>query len=160
MRSEQFIVDEDGTLLTDKVRIHDRWRGFFQTRLYKKSPKLDPTISTLFSQRPLTPSLGSEPTMDDMPGEIRGMPNWKAVRPESLPAQLLKLDHPEFIWCFHNLLVNVWRTGDAPQQWKHTTIKVLHKKKDRSDCDNCRGISLVAQLGKVLLKIAAPLLSN
>ena len=47
VRSEQFIVDEDGTLLTDKVRIHDRWRGFFQTRLNKKSLKLDPTISTL-----------------------------------------------------------------------------------------------------------------
>ena len=42
-RSEQVIMDEDGTLLRDKVRIRERWRGFFQTLLNKKSPKFDPT---------------------------------------------------------------------------------------------------------------------
>ena len=90
------------------------------------------TITVLFPQRPLAPSLGVEPTMDDMMGVIRGMPNWKAVGPDSLPAEVLKLDHPEFIRYFHNLLVNVWSTGEVPQQWKDATIKVLHKKKDRS----------------------------
>ena len=74
-RSEQFIMDEDGTPLRGKVRIRERWVGFFQTLLNKKSPKLDPTISALFPQRPLTPSLGDEPTMDVMTGVIRGMPN-------------------------------------------------------------------------------------
>ncbi|CAN0446633.1 unnamed protein product, partial [Laminaria digitata] len=59
-----------------------------------------------FPQQPLTPSLGDEPTMDDTTAVIRGMPNWKAVRPDSLPAELLKLDHPEFIRYFYNLLVN------------------------------------------------------
>ena len=56
--------------------------------------------------------------------------------------------------------VNVWSTGEVPQQWKDATIKVLHKKKDRSDCNNYRGISLVAHLGKALVKMVASLLSN
>ena len=38
-------------------------------------------------------------------------------------------------------------------------IKVLHKKKDRFECGNYRGISLVAHAGKVLLKIVATRLS-
>ena len=38
-------------------------------------------------------------------------------------------------------------------------IKVLHKKKDRAECGNYRGISLVAHAGKVLLKIVATRLS-
>ena len=38
-RSEQFIMDDDGTLLRDKVRIRKRWGGFIQTLLNKKSPK-------------------------------------------------------------------------------------------------------------------------
>ena len=38
-------------------------------------------------------------------------------------------------------------------------IKVLHKKKDRTECGNYRGISLVAHAGKVLLKIVATRLS-
>ena len=149
-RSEQFIMDEDGTLLKDKVLVLERWAGYFGTLLNTKTPKLDPTISGLFPQRPLAPSLGDEPIMDGMTAVIRGMPNWKTVGPDSLPAELLKIDHPEFIRYFHNLLVNVWRTGDVPQQWKDATVKVLHKNKDRSDCNNYRGISLGAHLGKVL----------
>ena len=47
-----------------------------------------------------------------------------------------------------------------PQQWKDATIKVLHKKKDRTDFGNYRGISLVAHAGKVLLKVIAGRLSD
>ena len=112
-RSEQFIIDEEGTLLRGKVRIRKRWGGFFQT-LLNKSPNLDLTITSLFQQRPSPPSLGDEPTMDDMTGVIRGMPNWKAVGPDSLPAEVLKLDHPEFIRHFHGLLVNVWKRETSP----------------------------------------------
>ena len=56
--------------------------------------------------------------MDDMTAVIRGMPNWKAVGPDFLSAEMLNIDHPEFIRYVYNLLVNVWRTGDAPQQLK------------------------------------------
>ena len=54
-----------------------------------KSPKLDLTITVLLPQQPLAPSLGVDPTMEDMMGVIRGMPNWKAVGPDSFPAQVL-----------------------------------------------------------------------
>ena len=37
---------------------------------------------------------------------------------------------------------------------------VLHKKKDRTECGNYRGISLVAHAGKILLKIIARRLSE
>ena len=156
-RSEQFIRDEDGTLPRDNVRIFKRWARFFGTLLTTTYSKLDLTISALFPQRPLTALLGDEPTMDDMPAVIRGMPNWKAVGPDSLPAEILKIDHPEFIRYFHNLLVNVWRTCDVPQQWKDATMKVLNTKNDWS---NYRGISLVAHSGRVLLKMVASRLSN
>ena len=47
-----------------------------------------------------------------------------------------------------------------PQQWKDAIIVVLHKKKDRIECGNYRGISLVAHAGKILLKIIARCLSE
>ena len=47
-----------------------------------------------------------------------------------------------------------------PQQWKYAIIMVLHKKKDRTECGNYRGISLVAHTGKTLLKIIARRLSE
>ena len=123
-------MNKDGTLLKNNVCILERWARYFGSLLGTKSPKLDSAISGLFQQRPLAPSLGAEQTMDEMTAAgIPGMPNWKAMGPGSLPSQLLKIDHPEFIRYFHNLLVNVWRTGDAPQQWKGATIKVLHKRR-------------------------------
>ena len=47
-----------------------------------------------------------------------------------------------------------------PQHWKYATITVLHKKKDRTECGNYRGISLVTHAGKILLKIIARRLSE
>ena len=47
-----------------------------------------------------------------------------------------------------------------PQQWKDVIIMVLHKKKDRTERGNYRGISLVAHAGKILLKIISRRLSE
>ena len=97
-RSEQLLSETKmTTLLRDKVRLLKRWARFFGTLLTTKSPKFDPTFSTLFPQRPLTPSHEDEPTMDGMTAGIRCRTHWKAVGPDSLPAELLKIDHPECI---------------------------------------------------------------
>ena len=98
--------------------------------------------------------------MDDTTTVIRGMPNWRALGPDALPAELLKLGHPEFIWYFHNLLVKVWRMVDAPYPMKYETIEVLKKKKDRSERNNFRGNTLVAYSEKGLPKMVASSLSN
>ena len=130
-RSEQF-RDEDGTL------------------------ELDPQIiDQLFPPRPLEVSLGDEPAMDEMTEVIKGMPNRKAVGPDRLPAEVLKLHHPEDAQRIHSILVDVWVTEEVPQLWKYAIIKVLHKQKDRADCNNFKNISLVAHAGQVLLEIAS-----
>ena len=72
-------------------------------------------------------SLGDELTMDGMMTVIRGMFNSKAVGPDSIPVELLKLEKPQHIRYFHNLHVNVWRTGDVSQQWKDATIMNFQK---------------------------------
>ena len=92
------------------------------------------------------------------------MANWKAPGADSLPVELLKLvdptREPVVLKHFHAILVRVWRGEEISQEWKDATINVLHKKSDRSDCNNFRGISLVSHAGKVLLKIVANRLSD
>ena len=92
------------------------------------------------------------------------MANRKAVGPDGLPAELLKVlvDEVELntLGKFHDIIVAVWRGGGVPQRWKDATIKVLHKKKGWTECGNYRGISLVAHAGKVLLKVIAGRLSD
>ena len=52
-----------------------------------------------------------------------------------------------------DIIVRIWRGDEVPQQWKYAIITVLQKKKDRIECGNYRGISLVAHAGTILLKI-------
>ena len=52
------------------------------------------------------------------------------------------------------------RGGQVPRPWKDVRLKVLHKWKDRTECGNYRGISLVAHVGKVFLKAVAMRLSG
>ena len=87
------------------------------------------------------------------------MANGKAMGPDELPAELLNLglsnSSHEILLAFHDIIVAVWMTGKVPQERKDATINVLHKKKDRTECSNYRGLSLVAHAGKVLLETVA-----
>ena len=108
--------------------------------------------------------------LDDVPCRyeveeaIRALATRTAVGPGGLPAELLKVlaDEGELkaLENFHDIIIAVWKGGCVPQQWKDATIKVLHKEKYRTECDNYRGISLVAHAGKVLLKVIAGRLSD
>ena len=61
---------------------------------------------------------------------------------------------------FHAIVIPRWRGGGVPQERKDATIIALYKKKDRAECGNYRGISLVAHAGKFLGKVIANRLSN
>ena len=166
---QQYIKDENRLFLRDKAEILQRWARFYSTLLNTKSPKLNPAIIEDVQQRPAAPTsgdsvpLGSAPTLEETRRAIRGMHTWKAPGPDSLVAELLKIDEPAepiVLERFHTILVEVWTGGEVPQQWKDATIKVLCKKSDRSNCNNYRGISLLSHAGKVLLKIVADRLSD
>ena len=76
------------------------------------------------------------------------MTNAKAVGPDELPAELLKLgiNHDSNVLReFHRVIKLVWHQREVHQRWRDAVIKVLHKKKDRTECGNYRGISLVAR---------------
>ena len=79
------------------VPVRERWARFHHTLLNTKPHKLDPNMIDVLPPRPLKVSLGDEPSVDEMTDVIKILPNWKTVRPNRLPAQPLKLDHPEFV---------------------------------------------------------------
>jgi hypothetical protein len=44
---------------------------------------------------------------------------------------------------FKNFLNVCWIYGDIPEEWRTATLIPIHKKGDRSNPDNYRGISLL-----------------
>ena len=161
--STQYIRDENGKLLRKLDEIRARWRRYFTSLLNTTSAALNRRIIEGLLQKPTALSVGDPPVVSETKKALRSMANGKAMRRDELPAELLKLGLPdsshEILLAFHDIIVAVWMTGEVPQEWKDATIKVLHKKKDRTECSNYWGLSLVAHAGKVL-KIVANQLDN
>ena len=67
--------------------------------------------------------------------------NAKAMVPNELPVELLQLGlhHDTTVLReFHRVITRVWRDGRVLQRWRDAVLKVLHKKKDWTDCSNYR----------------------
>ena len=94
---------------------------------------------------------------------MKAMANTNALRPDGVPAELLKFGLRQdraILLKLYRLITLIWREGNVPQQWKDAVITVLHKKGDKTECGNYRAISLVSHAGKVLLKGVARRLSD
>ena len=102
--------------------------------------------------------------MQELTDAIRSLANGKAIGPDGVSVELFKMTFsgdPALRRRQLDIVVRIWRGGQVPQQqWKYAIIMVLHKKKERTECGNYRGISLVAHAGRILLKIIARHLSG
>ena len=146
----KYIRDEEGRLLRDKGRIRERWVRFFRSLLNSKSGMIDADIPKRLPQHPVASALGIEPTEEEIATAMNAMANAKAVGPDSLPAELLKLGLQQdrtILRELHRLTILIWRQGKVPQQWKDAVVTVLQMKGDKTECGNYRGISLVSLAG-------------
>ena len=157
--SSGYVKDENnGILLRDVELIRERWVRWSNTLLNAKSPWLDPNIAEGLDQWPENMPLGVQTTMQELTDAIRSLASGKAVGSDEVSVELFKITlngNPALHRRLLDIVGRIWRGGEVPQQWKDASIMVLHKKKDRTECGNYRGISLVAHAGKILLKFIA-----
>ncbi|CAB1109348.1 unnamed protein product [Ectocarpus sp. CCAP 1310/34] len=107
--------------------------GWFHKLLNTKSPTIDLHAADKVKRWPTCVPLDDIPSLLEVEEAVREMANRKAVGPDDLPAELIKLfldGDQGLLREFHAIVVDVWQTGDVPQQWKDATINVLFKKGD------------------------------
>jgi hypothetical protein len=51
------------------------------------------------------------------------------------------------------MIISVWNKEELPEEWKESIIVPIHKKGDKTDCSNYRGISLLPTTYKILSNI-------
>lgn len=72
-----------------------------------------------------------------------------------IEACCLKAGHSVFVPWLKRVIDSGWhrKTNRVPQEWKNATLQFLHKKGDKLDKDNYRGISLLSVPGKVYTRV-------
>jgi len=53
----------------------------------------------------------------------------------------------------HKLIISIWKKVKLPGEWKESVIVPIHKKGDKTDRNNYRGISLLPTTYKILSNI-------
>jgi len=53
----------------------------------------------------------------------------------------------------HKLITSIWKKEKLPEEWKESIIVPIHKKRDKTDCNNYRGIPILPTTYKILSNI-------
>lgn len=144
--------DENGNLITNKQEVLARWEGFFSKLLNGDDNRVTPQ-----RRLPEPPFQNTEdvppPTRAEVNESIQRMKNNKSAGIDGIPAELFKAAGTSFNSAFHQLLTKIWNEETMPDDWKTSIICPIHKKGDRRECKNYRGISLLNIAYKILASI-------
>ena len=70
-----------------------------------------------------------------------------------IPAELIKAGGNTIRCAIYKLIIAFWNKEELPGEWKESIIVPIHKKGDKTDCNNYRGISLLPTTYKSLSNI-------
>jgi hypothetical protein len=72
---------------------------------------------------------------------------------EKIPAEVIQAQGEILLSAIHKLINSVWNKEELSDQWKEFIIVPVHKKGDKTDCNNYRWISLLSTSYKILCNI-------
>ncbi|KAL4154026.1 hypothetical protein QTP88_001859 [Uroleucon formosanum] len=83
------------------------------------------------------------PTLEEIKGQVHRLKNHKSPGEDCVQAELLKKGGENVIQWIWQVIRIVWTTEKLPDDWKVAVVCPIHKKGDKQDCNNYRGISLL-----------------
>jgi hypothetical protein len=89
---------------------------------------------------PLVPS----PSRLEVEIAIAKFKKYKSPGSDQIQAELIQAGGKILLSEIHKLINSVWNKEELPDQWKESINVPIHKKGDKTDCNNYRGISLLS----------------
>ena len=88
---------------------------------------------------PLVP----EPSAFEVELAIGKLKSHKSPGIDQIPAELIKAGGGTICGEIHKLITSIWKKEKLLEEWKESIIVPIHKKGDKTDCNNYRGVSLL-----------------
>jgi hypothetical protein len=84
---------------------------------------------------------------------IKKLKNNKAPGSDGIVGELLKQGGTVLRRRLHKLIIHIWHQEKIPEEWKLGIIHPIHKKSDKMQCDNYRGITLLNVAYKIFIAL-------
>jgi len=125
-----------------------RWRNYF-SQLFNAHGVKDVGQAEIHTAEPLAP----EPSASEVELAIDKLKSHKSPGTGQIPAELIKAGGRTIYLEIHKLIISILKKEKLPEEWKESIIIPIHKKGDKTDCNNYRGISLLPITYKILSNI-------
>jgi hypothetical protein len=135
-------------LVADSHSIMARWRNYF-SQILNVHEVSDVRQAEIHTAEPLVP----EPNVLEVELAIEKLKSHKSPGIDQIPAELIKAGGRKIRCVIHKLIISIWNKEELPEVWKESIIVPIHKRGDKTDCNNYRGISLLPTTYKILSNI-------
>jgi len=142
------VKDGKGELVADSHSIVARWRNYF-SQLFNVHGVKDVGRAEVHTAEPLVP----EPSATEVELAIDKLKSHKSPGIDEIPAELFKAGGRTICLEIHKLITSILKKEKLPEEWKESIIIPVHKKGDKTDCSNYRGISLLPTTYKIVSNI-------
>ena len=138
------VKSKTGTILTEQSDVKERWKENYQ-ELYNEH---NPTNEIAANILPINSSNDPEPKIlnEEIESAIKKLSEEKAPGFDSVSSEEIKAVGGAGVNIFHYLCNQIWETINN----NNHNNPDIQKKKDKLDCGNYRGISLLFYAGKVM----------
>jgi hypothetical protein len=142
------VKDKKGDLVADTHSIVARWRNYF-SQLFNVHGGKDVGQTEIHTAEPLVP----EPSASDVELAIDKLKSHKSPGIDQISAELITAGCRTSCLEIHKLITSILKKEKLPEEWKESITLPVHKKGDKTDCINYRGISHLLTTCKILSNI-------
>jgi hypothetical protein len=148
------VKDENGDLLSDSHNILNRWKSYFSQLMNVHNVSHVKQIEVHVAEPLVHGSSHLEAEI-----AIAELKKYKSPGSDPIPEKLIQAGGEILLSMIHKLFNSVWNKEELPDQWKESIIVPVHKKGDKTECSNYRGISLLSTSYNILSNVLLSRLS-
>lgn len=145
----QMVKDKNNKLITNPRDVNSRWKEYFEDLLNRPEPNQPFTEELTYGPEVEVPELSHE----EVAQASKAMKNNKSPGNDEIPAEMWKYGGESLYERMYQLVKTIWNKEEIPSKWKESIVIPLHKKGDKMQCNNYRGISLLPTAYKIYTRV-------